>query len=78
MANPGENSRGNHTQSGSSRVMQDRWWLDHGEESCEHCLQRYAYEIEVRCVACDAPLCPQCAVEVRATRTVYCPGCEEE
>lgn len=53
------------------------WWLAEGEEVCEHCLQRYAYEVEVRCVACDAPLCPQCVIEVRATRESYCPGCEE-
>lgn len=53
------------------------WWLDDGEEVCEHCLQRYAYEVEVRCVACDAALCPHCAVVVRATRESYCPGCEE-
>lgn len=67
MANAGDNSR----------VMPLPWWLADGEEVCEHCLQRYAYEVEVRCVACDAPLCPQCVIEVRATRESYCPGCEE-
>lgn len=58
--------------------MQSVWWIDAGEEICEHCLQGYAYEVEVRCVACDAALCPHCAVVVRATRASYCPGCEEE
>lgn len=50
------------------------WWLD-GDEDCPHCEQRYALEMEVRCVDCDAPICPFCVVRVRAR--VYCPQCEE-
>ena len=52
------------------------WWLDEGEEQCDGCLQTYVYEVEVRCVDCDGPSCPHCAVVVREQRTVYrCPGC---
>lgn len=71
MANTGDNSQ-------VTRVAGEVWWLDGGTEQCERCLQRYAYEIEVRCVACDAPLCPHCAVVVMETRESFCPGCEEE
>jgi hypothetical protein len=39
---------------------EDRWWLT-GEEQCEACEQHYAYDVEVRCVDCDAALCPLCA-----------------
>lgn len=61
--------------------MQDRepelpWWAGGGTERCPVCLQLYAYEVEVRCAGCDAPLCPQCAVEVRASLvTRHCPDC---
>ena len=51
------------------------WWLDDDEEQCPHCLQTYAYEVEVRCVDCDAPSCPHCAVVVRETAAVHCPTC---
>ena len=37
------------------------WWLAGGEETCPSCEQRYAYEVEVRCVDCDGPMCPVCA-----------------
>jgi hypothetical protein len=46
-----------------------------GEERCEHCGQTYAYELERRCVACDAPLCPFCVTTVHAE--VHCPECCE-
>jgi len=42
------------------KVVLDHWWLT-GEEQCEACDQRYAYEVEVRCIDCDAALCPLCA-----------------
>jgi hypothetical protein len=52
------------------------WWLDEGEERCDFCLQTYAYEVEVRCVDCDQPSCPHCAVLIRERRTVHhCPEC---
>lgn len=41
------------------------WWLAGGSEVCDFCLQRYAWEVEVRCVACDRPVCPVCVVTVR-------------
>jgi hypothetical protein len=50
------------------------WWLDEGGESCPRCLQTYAYEVEVRCVECDGPLCPHCAVRVTEL-VVRCPDC---
>lgn len=53
------------------------WWLEGGSERCEHCLQLYVYEMEYRCVACDGALCPVCALVVRETTAVLCPGCED-
>lgn len=49
------------------------WWLGGGGEQCPDCDGTYAYEMEYRCVACDAPICPLCVVRVR--RTVLCSGC---
>ena len=49
-----------------------RWWLA-GEELCGHCLQSYAYQIEVRCERCDGVVCVACAVVVRGNPT--CPQC---
>ena len=51
------------------------WWLA-GDEDCPHCDQRYAVEMEVRCVDCDAPICPFCVM--RVTVHSYCPDCGEE
>ncbi len=51
------------------------WWLAGGWHVCEHCLQRYAVEVEYRCVACDGPVCPLCVVVVRAEAEVFCPDC---
>ncbi|HEX2163509.1 MAG TPA: hypothetical protein VHM02_06135 [Thermoanaerobaculia bacterium] len=55
------------------------WWLggDPAEvaETCERCLATYAVEVEVRCVDCDGPMCPSCAVVVRETAEVRCHGC---
>jgi hypothetical protein len=48
------------------------WWLG-GDEECAHCGQGYAYEVESRCVGCDAPLCPLCVVKEKAA--AHCPGC---
>ena len=58
---------------GSTRERRP-WWLG-GEERCEFCLERYVYEMEVRCVDCDRPSCPVCAVTVTARRERYCPDC---
>ena len=54
----------------------ERWWAVGGTERCPACLQLYAYEVEVRCVDCDGPLCPLCVVEVRAEALLRrCPDC---
>jgi hypothetical protein len=39
-------------------------------------MHTYAYVVELRCVACDGPLCPLCVVVVRAE--VRCPPCDGE
>lgn len=44
-------------------------------ESCPHCHQSYVYELEVRCVDCDGPMCPLCVVELRGRVETWCPGC---
>jgi hypothetical protein len=52
------------------------WWVEHANERCPACLQVYAYEVQVRCVDCDGPLCPLCAVEVRLELLQHrCPDC---
>jgi transcription elongation factor Elf1 len=56
----------------SKKARQKPWWLA-GEEECPHCGQLYAYEVEVRCVACDGPICPHCSV--RSASMHYCPDC---
>lgn len=50
------------------------WWIDEGFETCTFCLQRYSYEMEYRCLECDAPICPMCIVDVHET-VVACPDC---
>ena len=52
------------------------WWLA-GDEECPHCHQLYAYEIEVRCPACDGPSCPHC-VELHVERASVCIVCRED
>jgi hypothetical protein len=42
---------------------------------CGFCDQRFAYEVEYRCVACAAPVCPHCVVILRERRESYCPSC---
>lgn len=56
------------------------WWAEAGpdDEPCPLCYQSYAYEIEVRCVDCDCPLCPACVVVERVSALVHlCPGCSD-
>ena len=48
----------------------------HSHEQCSRCLQLYAYELEVRCVHCDAAGCQFCAVRVDAAWV--CLACKEE
>lgn len=55
------------------------WWAHGGSERCPRCLQLFAYEVEYRCVECDGPLCPFCAVSVTVeVREVRCHGCHDE
>ena len=57
------------------------WWLQEGTETCELCGVRYWYEVEVRCVDCDRPGCPECMVVARARAETWCRECghdEEE
>ena len=58
------------------------WWAPRGSgaeaERCSFCLGVYAYELEVRCVDCDRPMCPVCAVEVRRTEVQVCLDCGAE
>jgi hypothetical protein len=46
------------------------------QEQCTSCLQLYAYELEVRCVLCDAAACEFCAVRVEGRW--HCLTCKEE
>lgn len=52
-----------------------KWWLSGGMLHCPACHDRYVCEMEVRCRACDGPLCPQCAVRIWETREWFCPAC---
>ena len=45
-------------------------------EECPHCHQLYAYEIEVRCPACDGPSCPHCVQLVE--RGIVCVVCRDD
>lgn len=49
-----------------------------GHEHCRHCLQAYAYELEITCVACDGPLCPACVVQERFDAVRLCPDCARD
>jgi len=51
------------------------WWLDDGAAECEFCLQLYHDEAGYHCHDCDRPMCPACAIEIHATRSVVCPAC---
>lgn len=50
----------------------DRW---SGAELCRHCLQAYAFELEVACAACDGPVCPLCVVQIGFEAVRLCPEC---
>lgn len=50
-----------------------RGWSGH--ETCGSCFQTYAYGLEVRCVACDEPICPFCAALHGLLAQRVCPGC---
>lgn len=50
-------------------------WIERADEPCPFCAQRYALELEVRCVACDRPICPVCAVRAREIRQAFCVEC---
>lgn len=51
------------------------WWNVTGTEECVVCAARFDYEVEVRCADCDEPVCPLCAVEVRAREARVCVPC---
>lgn len=57
---------------GSERLP---WWLTGGEERCRICLQRYAVQVEVRCVDCDRGTCPFCTALVEGSRERWCVDC---
>ena len=61
-----------------SRKNKRPWWVDGGGERCGFCEQRYAYEVEYRCISCDSAVCPHCVVIVRQRRETYCPSCPTE
>lgn len=54
------------------------WWNATGWEECSVCAARFDYEVEVRCADCDAPICPLCAVEIRAREERVCVPCAAE
>lgn len=64
------------------------WWIGEGAERCPSCLQGYAVEVEMRCVACDERGCIHCIAIVRlegADRIrlgeadrILCPACIAE
>jgi hypothetical protein len=62
-----------HKASVSTPVLREAWWIAGSDVDCSHCFQGYAYEREVRCVVCDAPVCPFCVVRVEAR--VVCQDC---
>ena len=53
------------------------YWLS-GTEECAHCMQRYVYEAEYRCHACDGAICCHCVVVLRETSEVVCPDCHAQ
>jgi hypothetical protein len=61
-----------------SSKTRNPWWVAGGQERCGFCAQTYVYEVEYRCVSCDAPVCPHCVVIVRTRRESYCPSCPPE
>jgi hypothetical protein len=61
---------------GATKSAAVPWWLEAGEEDCPHCGETYTYAAEVRCFACDAPICPMCIVRVDAR--ALCPDCRDD
>ncbi len=57
----------------TSRSLESVWWLE-GSEICPFCDHRYVWEMEVRCVDCDRPVCPVCLVRIRLNE-FRCPDC---
>ena len=53
------------------------WWATAGSERCPVCLLSYHLESEVRCAACDAPLCPDCATTLLTVELV-CVDCSRD
>lgn len=47
--------------------------LSPGGEECPHCEQDYAYEAEIRCARCDAPICAFCVSP--SGKYALCPDC---
>ena len=52
---------------------QEPWWIEGADVECRHCSLGYAYEREVHCIECDAPMCPLCVTRIR--NRILCPDC---
>ena len=49
------------------------WWIEGADAECRHCSLGYAFEREVHCIECDAPMCPLCVERIESR--VLCPDC---
>jgi hypothetical protein len=52
-------------------------WLSEGTDRCHACAHAHAYELTVRCVACDRATCLHCIVIERTTGEAWCPACRD-
>jgi hypothetical protein len=55
-----------------ARSQESPWWITGGSEVCVYCGQSYAFQMERRCAACDAPMCSICATANIADEIVCC------
>lgn len=63
---------------GGMRTRRDRpYWLRVGSAVCIACEGGFVIEAGFHCVACDRPLCGECALVDPATGEVVCLACRE-